>query len=430
MLIIAETALLAVRYNAPSLALMALIGGLLTPVLMHSEHDQYQALFTYLGVLNAGVLLLALWRHWIAIGSVALLGTHALFWMWYFENYHPEKLLWAIGFQVAVYGLFSSHTLAAHVFRPRPARWEDLGRMLLNAYLVFVAAYVLLQQDYRDWMGSLAVSMAALYLVLGKLMFAYRSDDRRQVLTALAIAVGFISLAIPIQADANWVALGWAAVAAALWWFGLRIDALALRAMSAPLAVLAVLRLMFVDTPWYTREPFWPLLNTYGLPALGVAACVLGSVVVTRQFAERIPEMERRLVAALGIGGILLLLMVLSVETYGYFDAQAVRPMADSTRGRWLGQMSVSALWALYASGVLAIGFWKQLAALRWTALGLFALTIAKVFLLDMAGLQEFYRILAFFIVAILLGAAAWAYQRIQPQLGLSETAKESTDGA
>jgi uncharacterized membrane protein len=122
--------------------------------------------------------------------------------------------------------------------------------------------------------------------------------------------------------------------------------------------------------------------------------------------------------------------MVLSVETYGYFDAQAVRPMADSTRGRWLGQMSVSALWALYASGVLAIGFWKQLAALRWTALGLFALTIAKVFLLDMAGLQEFYRILAFFIVAILLGAAAWAYQRIQPQLGLSETAKESTDGA
>jgi hypothetical protein len=47
-----------------------------------------------------------------------------------------------------------------------------------------------------------------------------------------------------------------------------------------------------------------------------------------------------------------------------------------------------------------------------------------------MAGLQEFYRILAFFIVAILLGAAAWAYQRIQPQLGPSETAKESTDGA
>jgi uncharacterized membrane protein len=52
---------------------------------------------------------------------------------------------------------------------------------------------------------------------------------------------------------------------------------------------------------------------------------------------------------------------------------------------------------------------------LRWTALSIYALTLGKVFLLDMAGLDQIYRIVAFFVLAILLGAAAWAYQRFQP---------------
>jgi uncharacterized membrane protein len=51
---------------------------------------------------------------------------------------------------------------------------------------------------------------------------------------------------------------------------------------------------------------------------------------------------------------------------------------------------------------------------LRWTALLIFAMTTGKVLLVDMSGLQEVYRILAFFVVAVLLGLAGWAYQRIR----------------
>ena len=53
--VIVEAALLAVLYNAPALAWMSLIGGLLIPVLMRTETDQYQSFFTYLAVLDAGL---------------------------------------------------------------------------------------------------------------------------------------------------------------------------------------------------------------------------------------------------------------------------------------------------------------------------------------------------------------------------------------
>jgi uncharacterized membrane protein len=424
--VIVESALLAVLYNAPALAWMSLLGGLLTPVLMRSDTDQYQSLFTYLAVLDAGIVVLALWRHWAGLATAALLGTQGLFWLWHVQNYHPEKLAWAIGFQLVIYLLFVLHSLTAHVFRRRTASWEDLARLMLNASLWFTAAYVLWRADYRDWLGLLAVGMAMVYVVLGRVMLGRRPEDGRQLLTALAAAVGFIALAFPIQARAEWIALGWAAESAALWWFGLRTRSTALRGMAAAVAVLAVGRLVFVDTPHRGFELITPILNQYAIPALGVTACLLGSVIVARRFWARLGRAEQVLTALAGVLGVLLLWFVLSVDTYGYFRAIADLQLAgeEEVRMRWLGQVALSALWSVYALGVLAVGFVRRVPTVRWTALFIFAMTIGKVFLHDMAGLKEIYRILAFFILAVLLGLAGWAYQRIQ----VDRQTRESSD--
>jgi uncharacterized membrane protein len=93
-----------------------------------------------------------------------------------------------------------------------------------------------------------------------------------------------------------------------------------------------------------------------------------------------------------------------------------------------MGQMALSALWSVYAVVVLSVGFVRRSAAIRWTALLLFAATTGKVLLVDMAGLREFYRILAFFIVAILLGAAAWAYQRVPSGRRLAEAEPDESN--
>jgi uncharacterized membrane protein len=71
-------------------------------------------------------------------------------------------------------------------------------------------------------------------------------------------------------------------------------------------------------------------------------------------------------------------------------------------------------MWAVYAAMLLAIGFRLEQRPLRWAALLLFALTVGKVFLVDMAGLPGFYRVAAFFVLAMMLGAAAWGYQKLE----------------
>jgi uncharacterized membrane protein len=413
-LLVGEAAALAVLYDALGIALMAVVGGLLTPLLLHADHDQYRSLFAYLIVLDLGVVALALFRSWRAIASVALAGTQGLFWLWWDENYHPEKLEAALLFQAAVFALFLLHNVLAHVVRYRRADAEALARTVLNAFLFALAGYVLLRDDYRIWLGTAAVGVAIVYTAQGWLVLRRRPDDPWQQLVVVAIALGFVAAVFPLQASAAWIALGWAVEGAALSGFGLRLRSDRLRALGAALLVLAAGRLLLVDTLGLDRtEPFVPVFNRYALPALGVAACLLFAAVASRHFLQRPRDVDRVARIGAGLAGVLLIWLVLSLDVYQFF---VVLPSfgSDTEHLERVARTSLSVLWPVYAAVVLLVGFKVDSAALRWTALGLFALTLGKVVIVDMAELPGFYRVAAFFILAVIMGAAAWGYQKIE----------------
>jgi uncharacterized membrane protein len=56
-----------------------------------------------------------------------------------------------------------------------------------------------------------------------------------------------------------------------------------------------------------------------------------------------------------------------------------------------------------------------------------FAVTVAKVFLYDLSGLDGLFRILAFLILSVVLAAAAWGYQKFQAFLLVAS--KQPVDG-
>lgn len=412
-LLVVESVLLAVCYEAPAIALMAVVGGLLTPLLMHSDRDQYRSLFLYLVMLDAGVAALLVWRNWRLIGLVGMAGTQLLFWLWHWDNYHPEKLGWAIGFQTAVYALFLAPTLAAWRARRR-SDWEDLIRMPLDAAFCFGAVYVLLKPEYSEWLGALAVAVAALYALAARWLLAARPHDGPAQLTALAIATGFLALAFPLQADAPWVALGWAAEAAGLWWFGVRIRSIPLRAMAASLAALSAGRVGLIDMPWMMHAGGWPVFNRYALPALAAVVGLAGGLTASRRWLARLSREELALVVVAAIGCVLMVWALVSADIVRYFSDLSQSRAGQRDWMRW-AQTCVSVWWAAYATLALGVGFYARQSWLRWTALGLYAVVAAKVFLVDMSELNELYRIAAFFVLALVLGAAAWAYQRFQP---------------
>ena len=425
-ILVAEAALLAFLYNAPAIAIMALIGGFLNPILLHSDRDQYRSLFGYIAALDIGAL--ALLKHWRGLTSLAFAGTHLLFWMWYVDRYHPRKLGAVMVFQTAVFLIFLLAHVGRKLVRRHSLTFEDLGLLVINPFVFFATAYNLLNADHHDWMGVFAVGMALLYAGAAKLLLDRSATTRSESLSLIGVALTFVTIAIPIQLRQNWITIAWAVEALLMLWAGIETRAWKLRALAYTLFGLVLVRLVFWDTPFESRRMFTPVLNKYFLSSLVVTGCVFGAAVLYQRVGQRSNQEQeagaggrsrrKKIEAALGLAfmlvGIATLWFVMSVETYTFFAARAAaRKLAeDASHELWLGQMALSVLWSVYAGALAAIGFVRRSASVRWASLALFGLTIVKVMLVDIAELHQFYRIIAFFVLGLLLLVVAWGYHK------------------
>jgi uncharacterized membrane protein len=85
-----------------------------------------------------------------------------------------------------------------------------------------------------------------------------------------------------------------------------------------------------------------------------------------------------------------------------------------------MGGLSVSMLWSVFATGLLATGLGLRSRPLFYSAYGLFAVTAGKVVLVDLAQLQTVYRILSFLVLGVLLMAGAYLNIRFRGRLAPS----------
>jgi uncharacterized membrane protein len=128
-------------------------------------------------------------------------------------------------------------------------------------------------------------------------------------------------------------------------------------------------------------------------------------------------------IAAASLVGFNLLAVLTGVhEIVSYFGVNAAGEAGLAEA------FTISAWLMLYAAGLLAAGFWRRMAFVRWQGLGLLVFTIGKVFLYDVRSLGSIYRILSFFGLGVVLMTVSFAYQK--DWLGLRETGDEADEAA
>jgi uncharacterized membrane protein len=81
------------------------------------------------------------------------------------------------------------------------------------------------------------------------------------------------------------------------------------------------------------------------------------------------------------------------------------------------GHTGVSAFWGLVSLAFLYFGLTRRSRALRLGGFALFGVTLAKIFLYDLAFLSSLTRALSFIAVGAVLLLAGFFYQRMSEQL-------------
>src|SRR3954468_3019564 len=207
------------------------------------------------------------------------------------------------------------------------ARAPYLATVLASVLYFFQARASIDAGGYASIIGALPVVEAALLaLVLASLVRLERrgvprtpAEVARLALIAGA-ALGFITLAIPLQLERNWITIGWALEGAALAWLYARIPHKGLLWFSFGLCAAVFVRLA-LNPEVLSYEPRGALriwnwyLYTYAVCA--AALLVAGRVLVKTD--DRVRPDWPRMSSLLPGGAIILLFLLLNVEIADYF---------------------------------------------------------------------------------------------------------------
>jgi uncharacterized membrane protein len=156
--------------------------------------------------------------------------------------------------------------------------------------------------------------------------------------------------------------------------------------------------------------------------ALMGIAIMAGAAWVSLRVARR----EESLVWMQLAGGTIIAINLIALLT-GVREIEALWPATASNPDAELQQaVAVSAFLMVYGAVLLAIGFWRRSAFIRWQALILLVFTIGKTFLYDMRNLSQGYRVVSFLGLGALLMAVSFAYQRDWLALREPRTAHET----
>lgn len=158
-----------------------------------------------------------------------------------------------------------------------------------------------------------------------------------------------------------------------------------------------------------------PVLN-FRVASLVVTALLSG---VGAWFARRYREVDVSLAGihrALALGAIVAVLSLLSGETLDWFE----RSVPAATEAGWATladlrdeqQLALSLVWLFYSVALMVFGFWRSNRGMRLMAMGLFSITIVKIFLYDLSSLETSYRIVSFIVLGAILLSVSYGYQR------------------
>ncbi len=214
-------------------------------------------------------------------------------------------------------------------------------------------------------------------------------------------------------------------LAATWWWMAmvLAVGAVAWWRRSSSVGVLTILLLPIVAGKWMLYDTL--ALRLMDKPADLTVACnwqfsaaiLLTAIIlvfVRRFIAGGLIESPTLAGMSCAAWRSMLTLLAALIVVWGgsfeidrFFASQAAHEFAKPSQAM---QMGYSLWWSLCAITVLISGFVWSKPVLRYFAIAIFAVTLGKVFLVDLYDVEAVYRILSFLALGILLVAASWFY--------------------
>lgn len=291
-----------------------------------------------------------------------------------------------------------------------------LAAVIASGLLFALGRQCFIDGNLESIIAVLPVGEAAiLAFLLWSLLKDEAPGERHQGRLALVAgaALAFITAAIPLQLEKEWITIGWALEAAALAWLYTRVTHKGLAATSLGLAIAVFVRLTFNPAVFeYHARTGTPVFNWYLYTYLVPALAFFVAAAFFRKTDDRLAEKLPRVSTFLPAFGTITLFYLVNIQIADYFSEGPALTF-NFTRGASFAQdVAYTLAWAIFAIALLAAGVIFQNRPTRIASIGLLTVTILKAFLRDLPRLGGLYQVLSFVGLAISLALVAVAIQK------------------
>lgn len=268
---------LSIAYDRRELAVISLLGGFAAPFLVSTGEGNYRVLFSYLLILDAGMLVLASHKKWYAINVISFLLTALIVGAWSVSAYtdlEPRPSWPAFAFATGFFLVFFAMNLRYNLRNRQVFTGLDHALLLANTAAYYAAGLHFLS-DLAIRVSGLFTALIALFY-LGFALYFHRRDGipRPLKLLLIGLVLTFISLAAPVQLEGSRITLFWAAEAVLLLWFSQRTSIRLIERASVFVTALMLISL-WMDWQqaygWTQEATLRPLLNRAWIAGMAVS---------------------------------------------------------------------------------------------------------------------------------------------------------------
>ena len=201
---------LSVWNGAEALALIALLGGYSSPVLLSTGENRPDAFFSYLFVLSLVAFGTSLARRWRWVNVTAFTCVTALYQMWHVSSYSAEFQRPAVMYAMLFYVFFLLVPTVFGLVRRAPGRAPEMTLVAANAAHGFYALYMSLHTLNPGVLGWLLAAQALFAAALYLLWTVRVRGDRPMAECLLVVAILLMLAAVPVQMRIYGIPLMWA----------------------------------------------------------------------------------------------------------------------------------------------------------------------------------------------------------------------------
>lgn len=242
----AFTVVAAINYNRQVIAHIGLVGAYAVPFLLSDGSGKVVILFSYMVIINIGILVISFKKYWKSLYYSSFGLTWLVFFSWLVVKYKvAEHFQLALVFLCIFFAIFYTTFLAYKIIRKEKFEIGDVLLLLSNSFIFYGQGYFILggHKTGEQLLGLFTLCNAIIHFIFSALIYKQKLADKNIFYLVSGLVLVFITIAIPVQLEGNWVTLLWVGEAVLLFWIGRTKNIPIYEKISYPLMFLAILNI-------------------------------------------------------------------------------------------------------------------------------------------------------------------------------------------